>query len=107
MLRPTVTPSAPSFTASLLQIRPSQLSDLNVPIHRSGGNTESRYNWQLNAHNHANDWFFESLDDGSSTPAGSADDFVTSSKANGAQPMLTIPMLGWVPKLGPARARLA
>lgn len=85
----------------------SQLSDLNVPVHRSGGNTESRYNWQLNAHNHANDWFFESLDDGSSTPAGSADDFVNSSKANGAQPMLTIPMLGWVPKLGPGRARLA
>jgi hypothetical protein len=84
-----------------------QLSDLNVPIHRSGGNTESRYNWQLNAHNHANDWFFESLDDGSSTPAGSADDFVTSTKANGAQPMLTIPMIGWVPKLGPGRARLA
>jgi hypothetical protein len=85
----------------------SQLSDLNVPVHRSGGNTETRYNWQLNAHNHANDWFFESLDDGSSTPAGSADDFVTSSKANGAQPMLTIPMIGWVPKLGPGRARLA
>jgi hypothetical protein len=85
----------------------SQLTDLNVPVHRSGGNTETRYNWQLNAHNHANDWFFESLADNSSTPAGSADDFVTSSKANGAQPMLTIPMIGWLPKLGPGRARLA
>src|ERR1043165_4078604 len=60
----------------------SQLGDLNVPVHRSGGNSESRYNWELNAHNHANDWFFESLDDGSSTPAGSADDFVTSTNAN-------------------------
>src|SRR5262249_39845858 len=40
----------------------SQLTDLNSPVHRSGGNTETRYNWQLNAHNHANDWFFESLD---------------------------------------------
>jgi hypothetical protein len=85
----------------------SQLSDLNVPVHRSGGNSESRYNWQLNAHNRANDWFFESLDDGSSTPGASADDFVTSTKANGAQPMLTIPMIGWMPKLGPSRARLA
>jgi hypothetical protein len=85
----------------------SQLSDLNAPVHRSGGNSETRYNWQLNAHNHANDWFFESLDDGSSTPAGSADDFVTSSKAQGAQPMLTISMIGWLPKLGPGRARLA
>jgi hypothetical protein len=85
----------------------SQLSDLNVPVHRSGGNTETRYNWQLNAHNHANDWYFESLDDGSSTPAGSADNFVMSSKGAGTEPMLTIPMIGWVPKLGPGRARLA
>jgi hypothetical protein len=85
----------------------SQLNDLNVPVHRSGGNTETRYNWQLNAHNHANDWFFESLDDGSSTPAASGDNFVTSSKGAGAEPMLTIPMIGWVPKLGPGRARLA
>src|SRR5262249_9173918 len=30
----------------------SQLVGLNTPLNRSGGNNETRYNWQLNAHNH-------------------------------------------------------
>jgi hypothetical protein len=85
----------------------NQLADLNSPLNRSGGNTETRYNWQLNAHNHAGDWYFESLDDGSATPGASADTFVADSKNGGAQPMLTISMIGSAPKLGPARARLA
>ena len=39
----------------------NQLSDLNFTMNRSGGNAETRYNWQLNAHNHAADWYFESI----------------------------------------------
>jgi len=85
----------------------SQLTDLNCPLHRSGGNSETRYNWSLNAHNHAADWYFESLDDGSATPAATADSFVATSKTAGAEPMLTIPMIGWVPKLGPSRSKLS
>ena len=85
----------------------NQLSDLNFTINRSGGNAETRYNWQLNAHNHAADWYFESLDDGNSTPGASADDFVANSKNGGAQTMITIPMIGWMPKLGPGRVRLS
>ena len=34
-------------------------------MNRSGGNAETRYNWQINAHNHAADWYFESIADGS------------------------------------------
>ncbi len=85
----------------------NQLSDLNFTINRSGGNAETRYNWQLNAHNHAADWYFESLDDGNSTPGASADDFVANSKNGGAQAMITIPMIGWMPRLGPNRGKLA
>jgi hypothetical protein len=85
----------------------SELAGMNCPVHRSGGNSETRYNWQLNAHNHAADWYFESIDDGSATPAATADSFVSTSKSGGAQPMLTIPMIGWPPKLGAARAKLA
>ena len=85
----------------------NQLADGNFTLNRSGGNAESRYNWQLNAHNHAADWYFESIDDGSDTPAATADNHVANSKNGGAQPMLTIPMLGWVPKLGPSRGKLS
>ncbi len=85
----------------------SQLQDLNFTMNRSGGNSETSYNWQLNAHNHAADWYFESIDDGSATPAASADSFVSGSKSGGAQAMITIPMIGWAPKLGPGRGKLA
>jgi len=86
----------------------SQLADLNAPLNRSGGNTETRYNWQLNAHNHGADWYFESLaDDAPTNSAASADQFISDTKSGGALPMLTIPMLGWVPKLGPGRQRLS
>jgi hypothetical protein len=53
------------------------------------------------------DWYFESIDDDSATPGGSADDFVANSKNGGAQAMITIPMIGWMPKLGanPRQAR--
>jgi hypothetical protein len=85
----------------------NQLSDGNFTMNRSGGNAETRYNWQLNAHNHGADWYFESIDDGSATPAATADDFVANSKNGGAQPLLTIPMIGWPPKLGASRGKLA
>ena len=48
----------------------SDLAGINFTMNRSGGNSETRYNWQLNAHNHAADWYFESIDDGSATPGG-------------------------------------
>ena len=47
----------------------NQLADGNFTLNRSGGNAETRYNWQLNAHNHGFDWYFESIGDGSATPA--------------------------------------
>jgi hypothetical protein len=83
------------------------LNDLNVPYNRSGGNAETRYNWQLNASNRASDWYFESLPDSSATPGATADSFVASTKSAGAQATLTIPTIGWVANLGPSRTRLA
>jgi hypothetical protein len=85
----------------------SSLADLHVPIHRWGGNATTRYNWQTNASNRASDWYFESIADGSALAGDSADTFVSQTKANGAQPLLTIPMAGWVAKVGPSRNNLA
>jgi len=84
-----------------------QLSDLNVPLNRWGGNSTTRYNWQLNASSAAADWFFESIASTNLLPGEQADEFVLASKTAGAQAMLTIPMIGWVARLGPDRERLA
>src|SRR5215472_4497241 len=85
----------------------AQLSDLNVPLNRWGGNSTTRYNWELNAENHAADWYFESIADSSSVAGAEADSFIQSSKAGGAQPLMTIPTIGWAAKLGPNRSKLA
>lgn len=86
---------------------PAQLQDLNVPLNRWGGNNTSRYNWQQNADNRAFDWYFESIAYGSATAGAEADTFIGDTKSAGAQPMMTIPTIGWVAKLGPNRGKLA
>src|ERR1017187_7148486 len=48
----------------------SDLATLNAPLNRFGGNSSSMYNWQLNALNTGNDWYFETYLQGSSTTPG-------------------------------------
>lgn len=83
------------------------LRDLRVPINRSGGNSSSAYNWKIDARNTGVDWYFESQ---AIDPKAIYDQFnerfVELSQAGGAAPMLTIPMIGRVAKLGKDRARL-
>src|SRR5437762_3984463 len=83
------------------------LTDLNAPLNRNGGNSTSRYNWQLNADNRGQDWYFESIGDSSATAGERGDTFFTISRAAGAQAMLTVPMIGWVGKLGVNRNKLS
>jgi hypothetical protein len=85
----------------------NQLSDMNLPVNRSGGNATTRYNWQINATSHAADWYFESIIGNTTNVNGDDDDFIRDSKNGGAQPMLTVPIMGWVAKLGPNHASLA
>jgi hypothetical protein len=81
----------------------TQLADLNCPLNRLGGNASSRYNWNFNAYNRAADFYFESIvDNGDMTPGATADAFISSSKAASAEPLMTIPMVGWVAKVGAA-----
>src|SRR6185369_14305472 len=84
----------------------TQLNDLNAPLNRYGGNASSRYNWQLNASNRGFDWYFESIAENSATAGELGDTFIATSRAGGAEPMLTVPMLDWVAKLGPNRGKL-
>ena len=84
----------------------TQLLDLNAPLNRQGGNNTSRYNWQLNADNRANDFYFESIPF-ANTPGEVGDTFVQTSKNGNAQPMLTVPIIDWVAKVGANRTKLA
>ena len=85
----------------------SVLNDLNSPLNRNGGNNTSRYNWQLNADNRANDWYYQSIAYPSAIAGEQGDSFIANSRAANAQAMLTIPLLDWVAKLGANRSKLA
>ena len=80
---------------------------LNLPMNRWGGNATTRYNWRANTDNRAADWFFESIPYASATEGAEADAFVSATRSGGAQPMVTIPVIGWVARTTPGREKLA
>ena len=85
----------------------AQLNDLNSPLNRNGGNNTTRYNWQLNGDNRANDWYYESIAEPSAVAGERGDTFIANTKAANSQAMLTIPTIDWVAKLGANRTKLA
>src|SRR5262249_36458907 len=85
----------------------AQLSDLNVPLNRYGGNNTTRYNWQVNGDNRGQDWYFESIAEPSSVAGERGDTFISTTRAAGAQPMITVPIINWIAKLGANRSKLA
>ena len=90
-----------------------QLRDLNATINRQGGNNFTRYNWHANTLNIDNDWYYESIpgfflnEPTSFVPAQRIDSFVDHTRAAGAQPMVSIPMIGWVAKMAGQTQTLA
>jgi Glycoside hydrolase family 44 len=79
----------------------AQTNRLHWPVRRWGGNSVTRYSWELDTHNTASDWFFFNIVDGTSTtlPNGStADVFMSETRNAGGQVLLTVPTIGWTPK---------
>jgi hypothetical protein len=67
------------------------------PVVRWGGNSTTRYNWQLDTHNTAMDWFFMNIPDGDGVN-NTVDQFIDAVRANGGQPLITLSTIGWTPK---------
>ena len=76
---------------------------IGYPLRRWGGNSTTRYNWQVDVHSTASDWYFENIpgafDRTHVPPLGNeADAFVGEARAYGADVLLTIPTIGWTPR---------
>jgi hypothetical protein len=77
------------------------LKDLRLGSHRWGGNPNSRYNWEINAWNHARDWQFSNYGDPkpeARTAGVAIDGFVEMNNRAGVATVLTVPAIGWVAK---------
>jgi len=76
-------------------------AQIGYTVDRWGGNSTTRYNWQVDTDNKASDYLFLNEPEGSGAglPANStADQFISDALAAHAQPLLTIPTIGWTPK---------
>ncbi|HWE25800.1 MAG TPA: glycoside hydrolase family 44 protein [Myxococcales bacterium] len=72
--------------------------ELGATAVRWGGNSSSRYNWELgNAWNTGSDWFFRNVDY-SDQPGAAYARFMDENSAHALQSALTMPMIGWVAK---------
>src|SRR6185503_15392218 len=54
-----------------------------------------------------NDWYYESIADGSATAGERGDTFIAGARAANAKAMLMIPLIDWVAKVGSGRTKLA
>ncbi len=74
---------------------------MGYTVDRWGGNSTTRYNWQVDTDNKASDYLFLNEPEGSGTglPNNStADQFVSGAITAGAQPLVAIPTIGVTPK---------
>lgn len=83
----------------------ARAKDARIVVDRWGGNNTSRYNWRDNADNKGKDWFYQSIGDKDPNPAGVPRKFARNAREAGNQVMLTLPLTGWVAKLGPKRSK--
>jgi glycosyl hydrolase family 44 len=79
-----------------------QAARMRWPVRRWGGNSTTRYSWQLDASNHASDWFFYNLPEATPNPAtlpngSTADLFIDATRAAGGEALITVPTIGWTP----------
>jgi hypothetical protein len=78
-------------------------AQMGYTVDRWGGNSTTRYNWQVDVHSTAGDYFWENIPDSSDRSQvpplnNSADAFITAARYPGGQPLMTIPTIGWAPR---------
>ena len=89
----------PDAIYGVCTLPPKFLQEFGLPITRWGGNTSTRYNWKINAHNCGKDWFF--FNRGEPIRDLSENAYLRQIRTNqsvGATSYMTIPMMGWVAK---------
>lgn len=77
-------------------------SELRLPVRRWGGNSATRYNWEIDVHNTGSDWYFENIPESNpnvaALPDGSAADrFVDQDWRTSTKTVMTVPLIGWTP----------
>ncbi|MEP6755195.1 MAG: glycoside hydrolase family 44 protein [Chthonomonadales bacterium] len=85
------------YIYGLAHASPQVVKDLNLGLNRWGGNANTRYNWEINAWNHARDWQWSNYGEKAPEarkPGASLDGFIRANWT--ACSYITMPTIGWV-----------
>ncbi|MCG6552863.1 MAG: hypothetical protein L7F77_11080 [Candidatus Magnetominusculus sp. LBB02] len=90
------------YIYGLQNAKASFAKEIGLPVRRWGGNDVSRYDWQTNSFNHAQDWFYENdtHTEEFTNAAETADQWVAQNVSTGADSIISVPMMGYVSKDG-------
>ena len=86
--------------------KPAFAQEIGLPVRRWGGNDTSRYNWQTGNSNSGSDWYYENLhysDPYTGNPMTHTD-WINQNISTGTDSLITIPMIGYVPRTAQAAA---
>lgn len=72
--------------------------EIRLPLDRWGGDSTTRYNWQVDSTNAGDDWYFTAGGKEHPTPSGGPDARVTTQKANGGRMLMTVPIIDYINK---------
>lgn len=90
-----ISPYIYGFSRELTDVD-SATFEMRPTARRWGGNSTSRYNWELGAWSLAHDYYWQNIDVSGDEPAHET--FLRRNGDNGAASAITIPVIGWVAK---------
>ena len=78
---------------------PAVAREIRLPLQRWGGDSATRYNWQIDSTNAGEDWYYTSGGKLRPTPSGGPDKVVTDVRGCGGRALITIPIIDYVNKI--------
>jgi hypothetical protein len=75
---------------------PAFAREMRCPLQRWGGDATTRYNWEIDASNCGDDWFFMSGSDATLASSAGPDAMIEAARANGGQALITVPIIDWI-----------
>jgi hypothetical protein len=77
---------------------PAMAREIHLPLLRWGGDSTTRYNWQVDASNSGDDWYFVCGKRQRSLPSSEPDSMVNAARSWGGRAMLTVPLIDYINK---------
>ncbi len=82
----------------MANVDPALGKEIALPMSRLGGDAMTRYNWQVDAANSGDDWYFTAGRKDAPVPGTKADVVVAAARSFGGRALITVPIIDYINK---------